>query len=356
VFTTQTSAELTTKADYNGTRREPIGSDADDTPVPGEDGARQFRRTLKAGAQIHDRARCMPDRPGCRGIWRALTDKARCRRAAAILVRAIPSLIPKLMVRAAVNLDHDGSWTYPSPMSLIFATQLSAAATTVLAVFAFTTAILAYLAFRKQSREVRDQAQMLKVQSDQLKEQQKINELQAADLRASIKQRKLDADERRREQARVVSAWIGKTRDDPDRNGGMRQISLELINGSPEPIYGLVAGTVFIQGGTGPKSLEAWFEIKKNTEIQEHRQLSPPTVILSILPPGRWRTWVQDTGEVLGGGRRGAELAFTDRAGAHWVRRAKGDLEELASTPFDHLGNFGLYGPPYDFRVPEPAD
>ena len=98
-------------------------------------------------------------------------------------------------------------------MSLIFATQLTAVATAILAVFAFTTAILAYRAFRKQSREVRDQAQMLKVQSDQLEEQQRINELQATDLRASIKQRKLDADERRREQARLVSAWIGKTRD-----------------------------------------------------------------------------------------------------------------------------------------------
>jgi hypothetical protein len=39
-------------------------------------------------------------------------------------------------------------------MSLIFAAQLTAVATAVLAVFAFITAILAGLAFRKQSREV----------------------------------------------------------------------------------------------------------------------------------------------------------------------------------------------------------
>ena len=241
-------------------------------------------------------------------------------------------------------------------MSLIFATQLTAVATAILAVFAFTTAVFAYLAFRKQSREVRDQAKMLKVQSDQLEEQQRINELQATDLRASIKQRKLDADERRQEQARLVSAWIGKTRDDPDSNGGMRQISLELINGSGEPIYGLVAGTVHIQGKTGPSSLEAWFEKQKEVRSQQHRKLPTPTVILSILPPGRWRIWVKDTGKVLSGGRRGAELAFTDRAGTHWVRLAKGDLEEWPSAPFDYLGKSGMYGPPYDFRVPEPAD
>src|SRR6266516_4260110 len=171
-----------------------------------------------------------------------------------------------------------------------------------------------------------------------------------------ITQESRDRAERHRAQARLVSAWIGKTRDDPASDGSSRQISLELINGSPEPIYGLVAGTVFIQGHTAPNSLEAWFEAKKKTESQTHEQLSPPTAILSILPPGRWRIWVQDTGEVLGGGRRGAELAFTDRAGAHWVRRAKGDLEELPSAPFDYLEKSGMYGPPYDFRVSESAD
>jgi hypothetical protein len=171
-----------------------------------------------------------------------------------------------------------------------------------------------------------------------------------------IAQESRDRDERHRAQARLVSAWIGKTRGGPASSDNSRQISLELINGSPEPIYGLVAGAVFIQGRSGPNSLEAWFEVKKKTESQEHEQLPTPTAILSILPPGRWRIWVQDTGEVLGGGRRGAELAFTDRAGAHWVRRAKGDLAGLPSAPFEYLEKSGMYGPPYDFQVPEHAD
>lgn len=41
-------------------------------------------------------------------------------------------------------------------MSLIFATKVTAIATLALAVFAFITAILAYVAWRKQSSEVRN--------------------------------------------------------------------------------------------------------------------------------------------------------------------------------------------------------
>jgi hypothetical protein len=43
-------------------------------------------------------------------------------------------------------------------MSLIFATQLTAVATAVLAVFAIVTAFYAVRAFREQSQEVSDQA------------------------------------------------------------------------------------------------------------------------------------------------------------------------------------------------------
>ena len=85
-------------------------------------------------------------------------------------------------------------------MSLIFATQLTAVATAILAGFAIVTAVFAFLAFRKQAQEVNDQAEMLKVQSTQLAEQQKLGErqaevlaLQASDLRESLNERKREA-------------------------------------------------------------------------------------------------------------------------------------------------------------------
>jgi hypothetical protein len=55
-------------------------------------------------------------------------------------------------------------------MSEIFTEQFTAVANAVLAAFAIVTAILAGLAFRKQSREVSDQAEMLNLQRRQLAE------------------------------------------------------------------------------------------------------------------------------------------------------------------------------------------
>jgi hypothetical protein len=93
-------------------------------------------------------------------------------------------------------------------MSLLFATQLTAIATAALAVFAILTTIYAVRAFRKQSQEVHDQAEMLQVQSKrlevyraQVEDQTRMNdkrgevlELQAREIHASLEQRERAAD------------------------------------------------------------------------------------------------------------------------------------------------------------------
>jgi cbb3-type cytochrome oxidase subunit 3 len=71
---------------------------------------------------------------------------------------------------------------YHAPMSLELSGEITAIATSVLAVFAIVTAAFAILAFRKQSKEVRDQAAMLNVQSEQLDLQRQANLLQARSL------------------------------------------------------------------------------------------------------------------------------------------------------------------------------
>ncbi len=53
-------------------------------------------------------------------------------------------------------------------MSETFSARLTAVATLALAVFALVTAILAFMAWQKQSGEVRDQAELLRVQAGQL--------------------------------------------------------------------------------------------------------------------------------------------------------------------------------------------
>jgi hypothetical protein len=79
-----------------------------------------------------------------------------------------------------------------------------------------------------------------------------------------------------------------------------------------------------------------------------------PVTTASILPPGRHRVWVGGIGWGRGmGGRPGAEVAFTDRAGRHWIRRATGRLEEIPKEPFEYFKEWGLFGP-YDLQNPEP--
>jgi hypothetical protein len=108
-------------------------------------------------------------------------------------------------------------------MSLIFATQLTAIATAVLAAGAIVTAIFAILAFRKQSQEVHDQAEELRVQSEVL-------EVQSRELNLRQEQREREADEQRRSQAARVTAWL--THREPD---GLSKA--HISNDSDQPVF-----------------------------------------------------------------------------------------------------------------------
>ena len=172
--------------------------------------------------------------------------------------------------------------------------------------------------------------------------------------RRRLTQELRDRSERHQAQARLIAAWIGEIEHpagNPETDSG--RTAIELLNSSAEPIYAVVASLVYIQGAA-PHSTEAWFESRKSAP--QDSQLSPPTVLLSILPPGRWRIWISGSSWGILSGRVGAEVAFTDRAGAHWIRRAKGNLEELPIPPFDHFEKSGMYGPPYDYQMPIPVE
>ena len=92
-------------------------------------------------------------------------------------------------------------------MSLLLATQITAVATAVLAAFAFVTALFAFLAFRKQSAEVK----LLQEQAGR------------------------DVEQRRRAQAvkvYIVTGGRSPTSDD----------TVRMSNTSEQPIYDLAAG------------------------------------------------------------------------------------------------------------------
>ena len=130
--------------------------------------------------------------------------------------------------RAPRDTAFRGSAAYASRMSMIAAAQWTAVATIALAVFAVVTAVFAFLAYRKQSKELRSieahmtdlrdwagqETELLQVQFGQLdvlrqqfEEQRAVDarhtevlELQAQELKASLEQHEEEAVQRQRNQ------------------------------------------------------------------------------------------------------------------------------------------------------------
>ena len=119
----------------------------------------------------------------------------------------------------------------------------------------------------------------------------------------------------RRAQAEKVAVWQEPPADPQP---------VALLNHSDEPVYDAVATFVFVDG-TGPA---------RGEEIAPER--AGWRVRVGVIPPGRWRVRV-DGGWNGMYSRLGVEVAFTDCAGEHWVRRADGRLEQLPRGAFDYF-------------------
>jgi hypothetical protein len=208
--------------------------------------------------------------------------------------------------------------------------EITAIATTVLAVFAIITAWYARRAFLKQSQEVRDQAEMLRVQAERLEtyrkqvdEQHKINatygevlELQAREIRASLEERKHAAEEERRSQAAKVTAWLAPS----DAVGAWEA---RIRNASDLPIFDV--RTFFhklhkvdpVPGGGN------WVSVGQ-VEV-------PPDQIICVFRPKSDRTVaapekVQEMFGEVNDRRCVVSIEFTDANGSHWERDPRGAL------------------------------
>jgi hypothetical protein len=187
-------------------------------------------------------------------------------------------------------------------MSSDLSAEITAIATTVLAAFAFITAILAGLAFRKQSREVRDQAKMLMIESERFAEQRKLNaeqakvlELQASELRESLEERK------RGQAARV---FIGATWHPEDPEIGEPSFCTPaVVNARDFPAY----------------DSQIWYPSDTDHAYTSGTVL--PGEKADPYPRGHGFSSAQDAiGSVV--------FTFRDVAGIRWVRMPDGILKE----------------------------
>jgi hypothetical protein len=121
----------------------------------------------------------------------------------------------------------------------------------------------------------------------------------------SLKQSKKDSADRRKEQAKLMSAWstgVSMTKPYPT-------ISFKLRNASEEPIYAI--------------SLRAAVGVR-GTFIRHVGTLGPQqTADLHIYPPAAPR-----------GDNTNPDVAFTDTAGVQWLRKANGQLTETNVDEF----------------------
>jgi hypothetical protein len=146
-------------------------------------------------------------------------------------------------------------------------------------------------------------------------------------VQLGIQQRQRRAD-LRIAQAALVSGWV-------NADGA----TVTLANNSSEPIYEVVATFVLVQGA-GPRRGE-------DLSGESDRRY-----VHFLLPPGRY-------GEKAPEGWRGMfaqpgiEVAFTDRKGISWIRRADGTLEEVSRRAFDH---FNLTRPISNLLPPVPEN
>jgi hypothetical protein len=211
-------------------------------------------------------------------------------------------------------------------MSEIFSVQLTAAATLALAALALATAILALLAWRKQTREVSDQAKMLRVQSEQLEEQRKINarqievlELQTRELQESLDERKREAKDLHRIQAAQVYCW--ETYETPLPPGNARgRATLYVRNTSQQPVYELQL---------------SWYTGPFDDPLEPGNAFARDTIMMwpSPLMPGEECNITHLTPSSADTDAHASSAVFRDHSGAWWRTWPNGHLDELTGPP-----------------------
>lgn len=167
------------------------------------------------------------------------------------------------------------------------------------------------------------------------------------DRREAARVRDAENIEKRLDQARRISVWSVPLPAEqlPADYAEMEHVvdprRVRLTNSSAEAVYEVVAYLVWVQGAAPRTAEETQQFYSQSGGIQRMR------AIVQVLPPGNF--WFNLAGPPSSPmqGRLGLEVAFTDGAGRHWVRRARsGNLEELDANPIRQFG-IGYPVPPY---------
>jgi hypothetical protein len=209
-------------------------------------------------------------------------------------------------------------------MSLIFATQLTAVATAVLAVFAFAAAVLAALAFSKQAQEVG-------ILQRQMHEHQQALEHEAA--------------ERHREQASRV--WIVLAPDD-----GISRRDFPARRPGRDPDEAVKGPALEAMVTNASEQQQPIYNAKLHWYCGSESYGTPNPELLGAVPgyerTARSRNFPPGTDLAA----CGAFLTFHDAAGYAWMRAPDGALTEHPPDQVDDAAAAAIRTRAPTFRVP----
>jgi len=154
----------------------------------------------------------------------------------------------------------------------------------------------AALAYEKQSQEVHGHAEQLRLESEQLADQKRVNNeqirlmaLQEQELRAAQEERERQDIERREAQAHLVAAWFGSDSDPEDTGSLQLQWGAFVRNASLLPVFDVRVFFHFVQelssGRLGARGL-SWYPIDRGGPIEPIRVLPPGERKFVEIPEG----------------------------------------------------------------------
>ena len=192
----------------------------------------------------------------------------------------------------------------------------------------------AALAYEKQSQEVHGHAEQLRLESEQLADQKRVNNeqvrlmaLQEQELRAAQDERERQDVERREAQAHQVAAWFGLDSEPEDTGGPQVKWGAFVRNASLLPVFDVRVSFHFVQqlssGGLDARGL-SWYPIDRGGPVEPIR----------VLPPGE-RRFIEIPEEIKTMSDRCdaqtyvVAIHFTDAAGIRWIRDGRGELVDV---------------------------
>lgn len=165
-----------------------------------------------------------------------------------------------------------------------------------------------------------------------------------------------------RQQAVRISAWFVGMHKEPDGEDSHDEDSRRVAWLPPE-LRGRAADVELLNNSADPVTDVLVFLSRVSYRVQRWWDQDPEyRVMLGVLPPGRWAINVPESGGAIAEVKLGGSpamsrvmviISFTDNAGNHWARGARGELRQLPTPALDY---WKVHKEDIDWRVPARLD